>query len=439
LNAPGLRIDDALACAGVGAFQRRLLAIFGLVWAADAMQVLAVGFVAPGIAHEFTISLPAALQVGTSLFLGMLLGAFGFGRLADLIGRRPVLFLTVLLDALFGLLSAFVPSFAWLLFLRFLTGLAVGGTLPVDYAMMSEFLPAARRGRWLVGLEAFWAAGTVALALVSLGAESLHGLPAWRWILLATALPALVGIPLRMWLPESPVYLARRGRAREAEDVLNRIARANGRTAVKTILSAESEGTAPISALFGRSLRRSSSLILAVWLLVSISYYGLFVWLPSYFAGQGFSFVRSRDFLVLVALAQLPGYALAAHGVDRWGRRPTLIFFLLLGAAGCFLYTVAVNASALAGCILLMSFALLGAWGALYAFTPELYPTALRATGMGAAGAMARFGGLLAPTLVGLIVAVSFGAAVALFAALLALAAASAWLIRAETRGAPLE
>jgi putative MFS transporter len=91
LNAPGLRIDDALVCAGVGAFQRRLLAIFGLVWAADAMQVLAVGFVAPGIAHEFTISLPAALQVGTSLFLGMLLGAFGFGRLADLFGRRPVL------------------------------------------------------------------------------------------------------------------------------------------------------------------------------------------------------------------------------------------------------------------------------------------------------------------------------------------------------------
>src|SRR3712207_7137130 len=98
--------------------------------------------------------------------------------------------------------------------------ISVGGTLPVDYAMMAEFLPAAQRGRWLVGLEAFWAVGTVALALVSWGAGLLGGMPAWRWILIATALPALVGIVLRLWLPESPLYLARAGRDGEALDVL---------------------------------------------------------------------------------------------------------------------------------------------------------------------------------------------------------------------------
>jgi putative MFS transporter len=173
-------------------------------------------------------------------------------------------------------------------------------------------------------------------------------------------------------------------------------------------------------------------------LLVSISYYGLFVWLPSHLAGLGFGFVRGQGFLVLVALAQLPGYALAAYGVERWGRRPTLILFLLLGAAGCSLYTVAATTAAVGGSILLMSFALLGAWGALYAFTPELYPTALRATGMGLAGTVARLGGLLAPTLVGLVVAVSFEAAIALFALLLVVSALAAFSIDIETRGAPL-
>ena len=77
----------------------------------------------------------------------MLLGAWGFGRLADRIGRRKVLILTVLIDAVFGLASVFAHDFTLLLVLRLLTGVGVGGTLPVDYAMMAEFLPPRRRGR----------------------------------------------------------------------------------------------------------------------------------------------------------------------------------------------------------------------------------------------------------------------------------------------------
>jgi len=438
MSAASLPLDDALSLAGVGAFQRRLLGIFGLVWAADAMQVLAVGFTAPSIARDFGLTVPEALQTGTLFFLGMLVGASLFGRLADLVGRRRVLVVTVLLDAVFGILSAFAPDFTALLALRFLTGIAVGGTLPVDYAMMAEFLPAARRGRWLVGLEAFWALGTVALALVSWGAGLLGGLSPWRWIFLATALPALIGIGLRLWLPESPYYLARAGRGGEALEALNRVARVNGRPRLEAELSVPAGGRAPFSALFAGGLFRSSLLILAVWFLVSTAYYGLFVWLPSQLAGQGFGFVRGPGFLVLVALAQLPGYALAAYGVERWGRRPTLIGFLLLGALGCSLYLAAGTAETVAGAILLMSFALLGAWGALYAFTPEIYPTALRATGMGTAGALARLGGLLAPSAVGLVVLVSFEAAIALFAVLLAAAALAAYAIDVETRGAPL-
>ena len=431
-------LDGALTQIGVGAFQRRLLGIFGLVWAADAMQVLAVGFTAPGIARAFGLTVPQALQTGTLFFLGMMLGAWGFGRLADRVGRRTVLLVTVLLDATFGLLSAMAPSFGALLALRFLTGLAVGGTLPVDYAMMAEFLPSGRRGRWLVGLEAFWALGTLALSLASWIASLYAGPDAWRWIFVATALPALVGIGLRLWVPESPYYLARTGRVDEARAVLDRVADANGQPRVAAALGAEHQAAAPFSALFAGALRRPSLLLMATWFLLSISYYGVFVWLPSQLAGAGYGFVRDQLFLVLVALAQLPGYALAAYGVERWGRRPTLIGFLALGAIACLAYTVLSGPVLIGGATLLMSFALLGAWGALYAFTPEMYPTTLRATGMGAAGAMARVGGLLAPSAVGLVVAASFGAAITLFAVLLALGAACAYAIRVETRGTPL-
>ncbi len=431
-------LDAAMTRIGMGSFQYRLLGIFGLVWAADAMQVLAIGFTAPSIASSFGLSIPEALQTGTIFFLGMLIGAWGFGRLADRYGRRRVLIGTVLLDAVFGLLSAAAPDFWTLMALRFLTGAAVGGTLPVDYAMMAEFLPPARRGRWLVILEGFWAVGTVAVAVTAWIASLAGSEAAWRWIFLINALPALIGIGLRFWVPESPYHLSRIGQSSEAKKVLDRIARTNGAQPIRDTLEAAPRSGAPARAIFGGALRRRSLLILSAWFLVSAAYYGVFVWLPGRLVAEGHGFLRGYGFLVLVALAQLPGYALAAFGVERWGRRPTLIGFLLVSALGCALWLAAMGPVTVAAATLLMSFALLGTWGALYAFTPEIYPTDLRATGMGLAGAMARLGGLLAPSAVAFVVAISFEAAIALFALMLLLAAAAAAALDVETRDRPL-
>lgn len=427
-------IENVLTTAGTGPFQRRLLGIFGLVWAADAMQVLAVGFTAASIAVTFGLTVPEALQTGTLFFLGMLIGAALFGRLADRYGRRRVLLLTVACDAVFGLLSVFAPSFAILLGLRFLTGMAVGGTLPVDYAMMAEFLPPKNRGRWLVMLEGFWAIGTIIVALAAWAASVAGVADAWRWIFAVTAFPALIGIWLRFWVPESPMFLLKSGRDEEARGVLNQMLRANGQAELPadTAVTAPQAGTR--ASLFSPELLRRTVSILAIWFLVSVSYYGVFTWMPARLAGEGFGFVRGYGFLVVVALAQIPGYALAAYGVEQWGRRPTLIGFLLLSAASCTLFVVAAGSIMIAASILLMSFALLGTWGALYAFTPELYPTELRGTGMGAAGAMARLGGLLAPSAVALVIAYSFATAIALFAALLLVGALAAFLIDAETK-----
>lgn len=433
-----ITIDEALDRAGAGTYQRRLMGIFGLVWAADAMQVLAVGFTAASIAATFGLTVPQALQTGTLFFLGMLLGAIGFGRLADRIGRRNVLIVTVLCDAIFGTLSIFAPDFTILLVLRFLTGVAVGGTLPVDYAMMAEFLPAKNRGRWLVLLEGFWAVGTLVVALAAWAASVAGVEDAWRYIFAVTALPALIGIGLRFLVPESPLYLMRNGRSDEAKSIVDQILITNGKHPIAADQYLVSPPPPQETRIFSGALRRRSVMILAIWFLVSISYYGIFTWMPPRLAGEGFGFVRGYGFLVLIALAQLPGYALAAYGVEKWGRRPTLIGFCVLSAAGCLLFVVASGGILIGASLLIMSFALLGTWGALYAYTPELYPTASRATGMGAAGAMARFGGLLAPSLMGLVVAHSFGLAIAIFAGLLLLAAVAAFRIDAETRAASL-
>ncbi len=432
-----ITIDEALTRGGTGRFQRRLLAIFGLVWAADAMQVLAVGFTAPSVAKSFGLDMPAALQIGTLFFLGMFVGAFGFGRLADRIGRRKVLIATVAADAAFGLASAFAPSFEALLILRFFTGMAVGGTLPVDYALMAEFLPPRNRGRWLVWLEGFWAIGTIVIAVTAWIAATQGAAEPWRWIFFVAAAPAFIGIWLRLWVPESPMYLARTGQEAALARVMTRIMAVNAAPPLPadTRITPTPVEPGTETSIFAPALIRRTLGILAVWFLVSVSYYGVFIWVPGRLATEGFGFVRGYGFLVILALAQVPGYALAAYGVETWGRRATLMGFLLASAAGCGLFTLATAPALVATALILMSFALLGTWGALYAYTPELYPTALRGTGMGTASAVARLGGILAPTLLALAFAKGFAFAIGTFAGLLVLAALALTLVRTETRG----
>jgi len=435
---PAATLEQGMLAAGVGKFQYRLFVIFGLVWLADAMQVLSIGFTAPSIANTFGIAMPQALQTGTVFFTGMLIGAFAFGRLADRIGRRPVLMMAVVVDACCGVASSFAPDFTWLLALRFLTGIGVGGTLPVDYTMMAEFLPSERRGRWLVLLESFWAGGTILLAVLALAAQG-WGDDAWRLIFFVTGLPALVGVVLRLYVPESPMYLNRSGQPEQARKVLQRVADTNGRKVDIPPLQPDSAARPSLSALFSAGLRRRSIALFLAWGLISVAYYGVFVYLPVRLSAQGFGFMRGQEFLIVLALVQLPGYALAAWGVERWGRKPTLVGFLLLSSVGCMCYSLGSAPALVIGSTLLMSFALLGTWGALYAFTPEVYPTGLRASGTGVAGAVARFGGLLAPAIVAPVMATHFTLALAMLSGFLFAGAVAILCVDMESRNRALE
>ncbi|MDP8926241.1 MAG: MFS transporter [Actinomycetota bacterium] len=159
-----ISVQEAVDRIGFGRFQKRLLAVCGVTWAADAAEVLVLGFALPSIIGEFGITTTQGGLTVTATFAGMLVGAWFWGTISDYIGRRTGFQLTVLIFALFGLLSAFAPSWELLLILRFVTGFGLGGALPLDFSLYSEFLPTENRGRNLVIFESFWALGTIIAA-----------------------------------------------------------------------------------------------------------------------------------------------------------------------------------------------------------------------------------------------------------------------------------
>jgi putative MFS transporter len=437
-----MTVDEAIEQIGTGRFQHRLLMVNGLTWAADAMEVLMVGFLIPAVIADFGISRGQASWIPAATFAGMFLGAWLWGLAADRIGRRTIFLWTVLQTALFGTLAAFSPNLTWLLILRFLTGTAMGGTLPVDYSIMAEYLPTKDRGRYLVYLESFWALGTIAAALLAwLFIPNFTG--GWRYVVGASAVLGLLGWWIRRSIPESPRFLLVNGRPDEARTVLQRVAEVNGRSVEIGQLQATAAPKPSLGAIWQSSLVRRTTMLSLMWFGLSLGYYGIFNWLPTIFLGQndpGFQLIRENAYAwqVVLALAQIPGYVLAAILIERWGRKPTLVSYLAGSVIFAFAFAFATTPVLFVVTSMLLSFMLLGAWGSLYVFTPELFPTEVRATGMGWASAMARVAGIAAPFIGARFSGENLAAGLTVYAAFFILALVATLFVGDDTRNVRL-
>ena len=424
----------------------RLLIGSGIGWALDAMDVGLIGFVMAALKVHWDLDPGTLGVIGSVGFVGMALGATLGGLLADRIGRRQVFALTLLVYGLATGASALSVSVGMLIALRFLVGLGLGAELPVASTLVSEFAPARIRGRIVVILESFWAVGWLLAAILGYVLIGPYD-DGWRWALGLGAVPAVYALYVRHRLPESVRFLESKGRVAEAEAAVRdfetsppmfsaRRGTAREGAAVRPAedVPAEELGTG-VAALFHPRMRRRTIGLWGVWFFLSFAYYGAFTWLPSLLVADGYSLTQSFGYTLAITLAQLPGYAVAAWLIETWGRKPTLAVFLLGAGLGAGLYSQAGTPATIvaAGCVL--SFFCLGAWGALYAVSPETYPTAIRGTGAGWSAGFGRLASIAAPLVTPMLVAAGGrGAAFAVFAGGFVAAAVCALLL-VEQRG----
>ncbi|MFD1178582.1 MFS transporter [Paenibacillus puldeungensis] len=397
-----------------GSKRRKLLFSAGMSWMFDAMDIGIISFIAAALAKEWSLS-PQQTGLFTSInSVGMALGAAAAGILADRFGRKAVLLWTLLIFSVATGLSALAASFTILCTLRFIAGFGLGGELPVASTLVSESVPAKERGRAVVLLESFWAGGWIASALISYFVIPNYG---WQAAFVIGALPVFYALYLRRSIEDPIRFKAQASRKETAPTFRKRLA-----------------------SVWSSDHRRSTIMLWVLWFTVVFSYYGMFLWLPSVMVLKGFSLVKSFEYVLIMTLAQLPGYFTAAYFIEKFGRKFVLVLYLLLTAASAAWFGSASTEGMLMAAGICLSFFNLGAWGGMYAYTPELYPTSVRSTGGGLAASFGRIGGIIAPYLVGMLVArqVEIGSIFWIFFVTILVGALAVLWLGTETKGKEL-
>ena len=345
-----------------------------LVALCEGIDLQAAGVAAAGIGPEFK---PTADQFGTffsSSTLGLFIGAVLGGWLADRIGRKKVLVTSIALFGLFSLLTAFATDIPTLIGARGLTGLGLGGALPMLLALVTESSPAKHQSISVTTVYAAMPFGGAGASLLSLLMDASH----WRVIFIVGGVIPLILAPLMaMGMPESAEFQ----RVRQSPQDLR---------------------TDSFFALFAESRALRTLLLWAAFFLELLLLYLLLNWLPTLLVSDGFTRVQAAGAQIGFNLggvfsAVLIGYLLGG----RWRNVGIVVIFVVLPVLLVSLAKLPAEYSLIASAVFLLGAAVLAAQAYLYATAPNTYPTQVRGVGVGVAVAMGRIGSIVGPKLGG--------------------------------------
>ena len=385
----------------------RMRAIVGSATFFDSFDAISIAFVAPALIGEWHLRPADVGFLISSGFLGQAIGGIGFGWAAERYGRLRVLTWTVLLFSLMSLASAAAWGFSSLLVLRFLTGLGLGGELPIGMTYVNEFANAERRGWFVLIYESCYAVGIVAVSSLAVWIVPHLG---WQWMFIIGALPALLVIPLRLTMPESPRWLAHTGKLKEADAILQRLENEisdNGRIALaepRFIQPIPTERRSWRDLVAGIYLKRT----VMVWIVTFVATFvgfGVTLWLPSIYKTVFKLPVQQSILLsVLSNVMILLGVFTCSIVIDRVGRRPWFAAMFAITALPLFaIYSLGANITVVSMLIwaTVASYFFPQLQLGMTMYPSELYPTRMRALGAGIASTWTRIGTIVGPPVIG--------------------------------------
>jgi MFS transporter, putative metabolite:H+ symporter len=389
---------------------RLIRVVVGIATFFDAYTVLAIAFAMPQLVSEWKLAPADVGMIISAGYVGQLFGALLFGSLAERIGRLKTLFITIVLFVSMDISCLFAWSGASMMAFRFLQGIGTGGEVPVASAYINEFIGAEKRGRFFLLYEVIFPVGLMFAGMVGFFLVPIYG---WKAMFVVGLVPSILTIPLRWFMPESPRWLASKGRVAEADAVVKLLESDAIRRGVvlrepvvKPLASQETERSHWRELFRGIYLKRTI-MIWGLWLCAYMINNGLVTWLPTLYR-QVFHLPLQTSLAYgwITSGVGVVASVVCALLIDKVGRKPWYATAFLLATLPLLLLTslgatspIEVLILATAAYAVLQTIAF-----SLYLYSAELYPTRLRAIGTGFGSAWLRAGSSIGPLLVGWIV-----------------------------------
>jgi MFS transporter, putative metabolite:H+ symporter len=423
-----------------------LRVIVGIATFFDAYTVLAIAFAMPQLVTEWKLTPTEVGLIISSGYVGQLFGAVIFGSLAEKIGRLKTLFITIVLFTSMDIACLFAWSGVSMMAFRFFQGVGTGGEVPVASAYINEFIGAEKRGRFFLLYEVIFPIGLMFAGMAGYFLVPIYG---WKAMFIVGLIPSVLTIPLRWFMPESPRWLASKGRVAEANAVVKILedsATKRGvvlREPVMRPIDSKATARSDWRELFKGIYLKRTLMIWGLWVCVYMINNGLVTWLPTLYK-QVFQLPLQTSLAygwITSSVGVIASIACALL-IDKVGRKRWYSVAFLLATVPLLTLTWIGTASAIQVLIFATAaYAILQTVAfSLYLYSAELYPTRLRAVGTGFGSAWLRAGSSIGPILVGTIVSdLGIQYVFAAFAAVALAGGLVTLLFAIETKGRVLE
>jgi len=395
-------VEEALENQPFGSLQLRVVLLCALVQAFDGFDLGTIGMAAPSLAKAWGVAPAEFTTAFVMSSVGILVGALLSGPLGDRFGRKPLLIISVGFIAVFSILSAYAWSIPSITAMRFLTGLGIGGAMPVTVALTSDYSPIQRRGTLIMLM---FCGNTLGGFLGGQLVSQILPIFGWQSIFLAGGIPPLLLIPILMvWLPESPRFLiAHRADAPATQEILRRLNVSVQAAASKLVDVAQGN---PVQQLFTGGLAISTILLWVAFFANLLNMYLFSYWMPTVLTLSGLTPANAIFYASMFQLGGILSTILLGPMIDRFGAPRVLscsfasgvIFVLLVGLGN-------LPAPWIMLPILGAGAAMIGSQLGANAMAAGLYPARIRSTGVGWALGIGRLGGIAGPALGGALLA----------------------------------